>query len=272
MNRAPGFDIIVLAGDRGPGDPLAQRQSVAGKVLVRLLGQTLLGRVLEAVAALDGAVTIWLVSPTAPEYRQEFEQRVPAPLRGGLIPPAAGPAASVVDALKRRPDRNRPALVVTGDHPLLRPSWLKEFVAAARGTGAAAVVGVADADAVMRRFPGSRRTRYRFSDRRVCGTNLFWFDGKRGIAVAELWRSFERDRKRPWRVVARLGPTVLLRYLFGRLSLAGATRALSRQLGVPLAAVLVRDPEAAVDVDSLADLALAEQVLAERSADAKGSA
>lgn len=266
MSHAGAFDVIVLAGDRGPADPVAARQGVAGKVLARLAGRTLLGRVLETVAGLDGLVAVILVCPERPDYVAEFERYVPLASRGPMIAPAAGPAASLVEALKRS-DGARPVLVVTGDHPLLERAWLEDFMRDAAATSAAAVVGVADADAVARRFPESRRTRYRFSDNPTCGTNLFWFDAVRGRAVAEIWSSFERDRKRPWRIIARLGPGVLLRYLSGRLPLNAATEALSRRLGVPLAAVRVAAPEAAVDVDNLEDFALAEQVLAERAAE-----
>ena len=266
MSPADDFDVIVLAGDRGPGDPIAARQGVAGKVLAQLAGRTMLGRVLDTVAGLEGLCAVTLVCPDHSEYADQFERHVPLELRGAMLAPAAGPAASLVVALKRI-GGERPVLVVTGDHPLLERAWLEAFVRDARLLNAAAVVGVADADAVARRFPGSRRTRYRFADFPACGTNLFWFDAVRGRAVAEIWSSFERDRKRPWKIVARLGPAVLIRYLAGRLALSGATDALSRRLGVPLAAVRVAAPEAAVDVDNLDDLALAEQVLAEREAE-----
>ncbi len=39
------------------------------------------------------------------------------------------------------------------------------------------------------------------------------------FAAIGLWMSVEQDRKRPWRIVRRLGPGLLLRYLAGRLTL-----------------------------------------------------
>jgi CTP:molybdopterin cytidylyltransferase MocA len=265
VTRVINFDVIVLAGDRGPADPVAASQGVAGKVLARIAGRTLLGRVLETVAGLEGLNAVILVCSESPGYTQEFERNVPLASRGPIVAPAAGPAASLVEAL-RRSDGSKPVLVVTGDHPLLERAWLEDFIDDAAAANAAAVVGVADADAVARRFPQSRRTRYRFADGPSCGTNMFWFDAVRGRTVAEIWSSFEQDRKRPWRIIARLGPAILLRYITGRLRLDDATEALSRRLGVPLAAVRVAAPEAAVDVDNLEDFALAEQVLAEREA------
>jgi hypothetical protein len=61
-----------------------------------------------------------------------------------------------------------------------------------------------------------------------------------------------------------LGWANLARFLAGRLALDPAFEALSRSVGVRVRPVLLDDPLAAVDVDSPADLALVEQVLAER--------
>ena len=82
--------------------------------------------------------------------------------------------------------------------------------------------------------------------------------------MADAWRGLERNRKRPWKMVSRLGWGTLLRYLAGRLTLDRAAEALSVALGLRLALVVVDDPEAAVDVDSLDDLRLVERVLRER--------
>lgn len=243
--------VVVLAGDRGPGDPLATRAGVPGKVLVEIAGRPMLTRVLEAVSECAGDAGIIVVARGHPDYAKAMETV------GGCrrVEPATGPAASTVAALDALP-ATTPVLVVTGDHPLLRPAWLHAFVRQAAATGADAVVGVVDHARVLERFPGTRRTRYRFSDRCVCGTNLFYFAGSRGRRVAEQWRVFEAHRKKPWKIVGRLGPWNLLRYLAGRLSLAAAMDALSRRMGLRLSAVMLDAPEAAVDVDSLADLEL----------------
>jgi len=262
VSSAAPEDVIVLAGDRGPNDPVAASQRVAGKVLVELAGRSLLARALDAVAALPAVRRVWLVCPDRAEYLEIARAALPERIELNRLAPADGPAASVAAALARA--GQRPALVITGDHPLLRPEWLADFAARAVERDADAVAGVADARRVAERFPDSRRTRYRFADVPACGTNLFWFAAGQGEAVADAWRAFERDRKRPWKMVSKLGWGTLLRYLTGRLTLDRAAVALSDALGLRLALVLVDDPEAAVDVDSLDDLRLAGQVLRER--------
>jgi CTP:molybdopterin cytidylyltransferase MocA len=75
----------------------------------------------------------------------------------------------------------------------------------------------------------------------------------------------ERHRKRPWRLVAAIGPLTLLRFLAGRLTLDAALRRLSRIVGATVRAVDMPFAEAAIDVDKPADLALAERILAQRA-------
>lgn len=251
--------VVVLAADRGPGDPLAVSAGVPGKVLVEIAGKSMLTRVMETVSDFAAPGRLVVVCRDDPAYTEaadvgrEFQR----------VDPGSGPAASAVAAMGRI-DPSEPVLLVTGDHPLLEPDWLAQFVTRAAESGADAVVGLVDHAAIIARFPGSRRTRYRFSDVSVCGTNLFYFAGLRGRKVAEQWRVFEAHRKKPWKIVGRLGPWNLLRYLAGRLSLAAAMDTLSRRMELRLAAVMLDAPEAAVDVDSPADLDLVTELIERR--------
>ncbi len=250
--------LVILAGDRGPDDPLARAGGVAGKVLVEVAGRPMLYWVLNTAAQTRCSSRL-LVCPSRPEYKALAQ----AAGIDGRIEPAAGPAASVALALDAlAPDQS--VLVITGDHPLLRVEWLEDFAQRAEATGADAVAGVVDYRTIRQAWPESRRTRYRFSDIAACGTNLFWFNGKRGRAVAALWQDFESDRKRPWRIVARLGWMNLASYLTGRLTLGRAMHLLSKRFGCRLDAVLLDDPEAAVDVDSPADLELVRDLFQRR--------
>lgn len=252
--------IVVLAGDRGPGDPLAVAAGVPGKVLVPVAGRPMLERVLEAAARLEHDGPIRVVCPDRPGYAEVLDQGPDC----SRIAPANGPAASVAKALADIPS-DRAVLLLTGDHPLLTAEWLAVFSREAMATGADAVVGVADAEAVQARFPEGRRTRYRFRDRRLCGTNLFLIRTAAGRRLVDQWQAFERDRKRPWRIIRRLGAFGLLRYLAGRLTVAAAFETLSSKLGARAAPVVVDWPEAAVDVDSARDLELVESVFAARA-------
>lgn len=263
MSERPTPLVVVLAGDRGPSDPIASAAGVQGKVLAPVAGLPMLTHVVHAIHRAGLGDSVVVVCPDRPEYADA----IGADVHWRRVEPAAGPAASLVRVLEGMPDE-RPVLVLTGDHPLLCPHWLEDFVARASGTASDAVVGLVDWRAVQARFPGGRRTRYRFADISTCGTNLFYFSDRRGRGVVAAWQSFERDRKRPWRIVRRLGWINLARYLGRRLTLDQAFAGLGARLGVVVRPLLVEWPEAAVDVDSSGDLALVEQVFAERAAEA----
>ena len=63
------------------------------------------------------------------------------------------------------------------------------------------------------------------------------------------------------RMAREIGFTTLLRYLIGQLTLAETLTRISEKAGCSVAHVEILAPRAAVDVDSVADHALAEQIL-----------
>ncbi len=268
MRVATAIDVIVLAGDRGTDDPLAKSAGVTGKTLVPVAGQPMLTRVLSGIAGWQGLNRILLVAPFGQDYQSAVDAAGLAADRLLWLEPAGSPSQSVAKALAAA-DRTRPVLLATGDHPLLSHEWMDQLLSV--NGDADLQAGLVDWEAVMRRFPGSRRTRYRFSDRAICGTNLFVFRSQKADAVVRRWRQVEQDRKRPWRIVSLLGWANLARYLAGRLGLHEAFSALSDRLNVDIRPVLLDDPLCAVDVDSIADLQLVEQVIAERE-QARGQA
>src|SRR6202000_1967018 len=85
--------------------------------------------------------------------------------------------------------------------------------------------------------PATRRTYLKFADGEWSGCNLFLVRSERGLAAIQLWRSIEADRKRPWRIIRKLGPLTLVRYLAGRVTLAEALQRLRRLCGAEVAAV-----------------------------------
>ena len=113
---------------------------------------------------------------------------------------------------------------------------------------------------IERAFPETRRTYLRFADGAWSGCNLFHFASAEAKLAFDQWRMVERDRKRPWRIVRRLGPGLLLRYLFGRLPLFDAMEHLGRRVGLRVEAVASRHGLAAVDVDKPDDLVLARRL------------
>ena len=244
------FAALVLAGSRGGRDPVADYAGVTDKALIEIGGETMLARVMHALRQ-AGAERI-AVSATSGKVAEHARA-----LGGDVLQGGAGPSESAASALQHI---GAPLLVTTADHALLQPEWVRALIAA---TPAAADIGamLARREAIEAKLPGTRRTYLRFAGAEWSGCNLFYCATPGAIRALQLWRSVEEDRKRPWRILRRLSPALLLRYAFRRLTLEDAIATLGGVAGVNAAAVETMDGLAAVDVDKPEDLDLVRAIL-----------
>lgn len=254
---------LVLAADRGAQDPVAAAAGVPCKALAPVGGVPMVQRVLHALAASAASGQVTLVGPPRALLQGQPDlERMLAAGQIGWLAAADSPSASALRGLDAQPT-HRPVLLTTADHALLSPEIVDFFLRAAQASGCDLVVGVAQLATVQARFPGTRRTALRLRGGPYCGCNLFAFVTADGRRLAAFWRRVEAQRKRPWRVVVgALGWGAAARYLAGRLTLEQALACLSSRLGVRLGAVVLPFAEAAVDIDTPADLALVERALA----------
>lgn len=245
------FNALVLAGSRGGVDPVAAYAGVSEKALIDIDGETMLARVVTALRR-AGAVRIG-VSASSPSVVEAAHR-----LGVEIVPAQAGPSLSAGAGLM---ELGAPLLLTTADHALLRPEWVRAFLDDVPRDADVAVL-LARRDRVEAAVPETRRTWLRFADGDWSGCNLFYFAHARAAAAIALWQRVEADRKRPWRIVGRLGPGLLLRYLTGQLTLTDAIAHLGRRAGVKAHVVSAQDGRAAIDVDKPADLDLVRELIA----------
>lgn len=248
-----GFKALILAGSRGGEvDPAAAYAGVAHKGLIVLQGQTLLARVLGAVEA-AGAQTIGVSAN---------DEAIKAALAGTnavILPPSAGPSQSVADGAA---SLGFPLVVTTVDHALLKPEWITQFVADTPDWADVAVL-LAPEDRVRAAAPQTKRTYLKFRDGRYSGCNLFLLRNGNALKVITVWRKVEALRKQPWKIAAMLGPSFLIRYALGLLTLDETVLRLGKLADVKAAAVRAHDGLAAVDVDKPSDLDLVRELVGE---------
>jgi GTP:adenosylcobinamide-phosphate guanylyltransferase len=257
------FAAIVLAGDRPREDSLIRAARVPSKPLVPVGGVPMVLRVL---AALDGAEEVGAITLCSPPSLLEQEERLRARVEAGSIrwvPSRETPSTSALHALQEQ-ERTHPVLVTTADHALLTPEMVDHFCREARRSGCAVVAGLARYETVLAAYPGTRRTVTRLGGDGYCGCNLFGFLTPEAREAARFWRRVEAQRKKPWRVAGAIGWVTVLRYILGLLSLPAALDAVSARIGSRAGIVEMPFADAAVDVDSVADLELAERILADR--------
>lgn len=266
------FVALVLAGSRGPADPVAQAAGVPHKALASVGGVPMLERVLGALRA-SPAVRRIVVQTNEPAIVASLPDLQRAVSLGEIeiLPTEASPAQSVSAAIARLA-AELPILVTTADHALLTSAMVEQFCADAAdpagGVGpdraSDIAVGLAPASNVLAKYPGALRTFYRLGRERYSGCNLFALLTPQARQAIDFWVRLEQHRKKPWRLIAAIGIGPLLLYLSGRLDLARAMAALSRIVGVRGKAVLMEAPEAPIDVDKPEDLVLAEKILTGR--------
>ena len=249
---------LVLAGTRAGGDPLASGEGVSHKALITIAGRAMIEHVVHALDAVPaiGRIVIAIERPEALEDLPGL--RAPGCRRPVTIVAAAeGPSASVASVLARE---GVPLLVTTADHPLLRPEWVRKFLDATPAD-ADATLALASRASVTAAAPGTRRTWLRFVEGEYSGCNLFLLQRSAATGVVDLWRQLETDRKRPLRLMLRLGIGFALRYALGWLRLDQALARLGRASGARVAVVELADGRAAIDVDKLDDLELVRRLM-----------
>ena len=257
------MNALILAGSRGPDDPMAKAANVSHKALLPVAGVPMLLRVVEALRATAGIARIYVcienerVVLQVPALEALHRDRALE-----ILPAADSPATSVAAAL-RHIDLTEPLLVTTADHPLLTPAILQRFIDSAPKDCDLAVA-LAPADVVAAAYPGAIRTFYRLGKRRYSGCNLFLVRSSNVARVADFWRRLEVHRKRPLRLIWEIGPLALVRVLMGLMTVEQAFAYLSQKAGAVIRHVELPVAEAAVDVDKPADLELVERIFASR--------
>ncbi|HEY0293579.1 MAG TPA: NTP transferase domain-containing protein [Hansschlegelia sp.] len=238
---------LVLAGVRPGGDPLAEFAGVSHKALIPIGGVAMLDRVVNALRA-SGRVGRIAVSIDRPELVTTPDVEV--------FRSKASLSESVADAFGRL---GAPLFVTTADHALLEPEWVGYFLD--HVPDVAVTAALARDTVVMAATPDTKRTFLKLADGGFSGCNMFFFRDMAAIKAIEMWRSVEALRKRPLKLLKKLGPRAILDYSLGRLTLARGVAAIERLSGVSAGVVEMPFGRAAVDVDKPADLILVRRLV-----------
>ncbi|MEN8763432.1 MAG: nucleotidyltransferase family protein [Thiogranum sp.] len=254
------FTAVILAADRNAHDPLVQASNACCKALVEVDGVPMLQRVVAALQDSEHIDNILLSGPARQQLASNaFLDHAVNKRQISWLAPQDSPSSSAYQAMQNLPQHS-PVLVTTADHPLLTAEIVDYFLGNALRTGADVAVGVINFSAIAKKFPNAKKTVTRLRDGGYCGCNLFAFLTPQSQGVAAAWRKVEQQRKNPLRIISQLGWWSVLRYLLGRMTLDKALAELSARLKVCIKPVHLPFPEAAIDVDSIADQKLVEEI------------
>jgi len=249
---------LLLAGRRPGVDALAATRGETLKALIPVAGIPMVARVVTTLLATPAIGAIRVMTQDV----DPIVAVLPADPRIAFLRSGDGIARSIAAALASG-EAPFPLFVTTADHALLTPATIAEFLKGAAGADVA--VGMVERRIVEARFPQTKRTWLRFRKGEWSGANLFWFSSPAALPVIEAWASVEQDRKKGWKLIAKFGVGLLLRALTRTITIHDAVARAGRGLGARVRIVGLSDPLAAVDVDKLADLDLAEAVLEGRA-------
>jgi GTP:adenosylcobinamide-phosphate guanylyltransferase len=249
------YTAILLAGSRPGRDHFAHQFGTDLKALIAVAGEPMVRRPVRAL--LGGAsVDKVMVLSQAPERLAAVIPKNPRV----AFAQSLGTIAETMLQLMDDQALEWPLLVTTADHALLTSSMVDEICEGAAFADVA--IGVVRRSSLLRRLPGTERTWLKFRGGAYTGANLFALASPKVRPAVELWRSVEQDRKKAWRVIALLGPGVLIAAALRLVSIDEVLARLGRRLGIKLKAVRLSNPLAGVDVDKPADHTLVEAILA----------
>jgi GTP:adenosylcobinamide-phosphate guanylyltransferase len=257
---AKTWTALVLAAGRGPDDPMARAFGISHKCALPVNGVPMLRRVVNALQKSKSISSI-SISIESPDIVREAL----AEMDSGIAVMASESSAPLSASVAIRKNATFPVLITTADHPLLTPQMIDYFCEQADRNSADFSAGLATAEVILKAYPQSIRTFFRFGNDRVSGCNLFAISNANGLRILEKWQYLEQSRKKPWRLVAAFGPLALIRFALGALSLDGAFNVASSKLRLTARPVLMPFAEAAIDVDKPSDLELAEAILKRRN-------
>ena len=250
------MNAIVLAGDRTKADSLVSHSPAGCKALIDIDGTPMVRRVLDSLLASRVVSGITLAGPEKDELATD--SGITGLVESGQVQwraPEKSPSTSAYHAMQSL-DPETPVLLTTADHPLLTPEIVDAFGRQSLADDVDVVVGLAPHALVTEAYPGIKKTVLRFADGEFCGCNLFAFLTPEGRRAANFWRKIEQERKKPLLVIGLLGWLTVIRYRLGLLPLEDALAKLSKRLGLRIRAVILPYANAAIDVDSIADLML----------------
>jgi len=254
------IDAVVLAGGiPKEGEPLYPFTRGMSKALLPVAGKPMAQWVLDALGtsrSVRRAVVVGLDAGL--RYPREL---VYVPNHGGMLDNLAAGARKIVEM---DPTASH-LLVISSDIPTVSGDHVDWVIERAMARPVDFSYCVIEQQVMEARFPGSRRTYYRFRDLVVCGGDMAVVGTRLFSRDAGVWQRLTAARKSRWKTAAIIGPAVLVLFLLRRLSIDDAVRRASRRLQVSGQAIASPHPEVGMDVDKPFQRDLVEQVLRRRA-------
>lgn len=241
--------MILAGGTVGPDDPLYPYTQGRPKALLDMGGRTMLERVVAALqesAYVDDVLIVGVPAETIAAEGLVFARPVSAlPDAGSMI------ANMQAGAAWFRQNRPEAELIIgcSADIPTITRQTVDEFVEACRPWDRAVYYNLVSRARLEGRFPNSHRTYSRYHDLEAAGGDMVMARLEVLDKNRALIESLTKARKQPWRIAALVGPRLLIKFLFHRVTIADIETVAERITGAPVKVILDGPPELAMDAD-----------------------
>ncbi len=254
---------VALAGGRLEPDFREAGYAAANKAYLPLRGSSMLERVLTSLRAASSVERIRCV--TQPDTFQSAFGARGRDLADEIVEPGDGLIDSLIAGLRGLPS-DRLVLVVATDIPLASGGHFDAFTTRAADQAWDVSYGYLRRATHVAAYPSVRHTWVRLRDGAMCGSGVSVIRAGSMSGLAETLRRIAAARKSPLRLAAIFSLGLVIRYIFGLLTLADVERRARGLSGLQCRGVACEDAELAVNVDGLADLREVERILDEREA------
>jgi CTP:molybdopterin cytidylyltransferase MocA len=251
-------DVAILAGAENTGR-LAEVSDAKYEATVEIGGKPMVEWVLDGVLSAKSVDRVVIVGPS--DALQPIVDRKNIGHRVLLVERSGNMIDNLMAGLNEIAD-DRKAMIVAGDALFIKGESLDGFVAMCERDPAEVHYAVVAREAIEAEFPGVERTYVKLADGMVTGGNVFVVDPPSVRKNQAIIRKALDMRKNPVALGSLLGLPIIVKYLFGRLSIADAERRVWNKLRLRGRGVIVPYADIGVDIDKPSDVELALRMLA----------
>ncbi len=240
------FDVFITAGyDPDKADPLLAMAGVDHKSLVPVAGKPMIWHVVRAFVE-SGRVGEIVIIGLGPEHGLDFGVAV------HYVPNQPSLWASQNAGVRRLREINpadRMIIGTTADIPLITGEIVDHFIDQCQPYDRGLYWGIVPEAVMVRGFPDSKRSYLPLREGRFCSGDLYLGKLSTAEKIQEKMRGFIENRKSVVRQLLLLGPGVILRFIFRRLSIDDLLGVVQRTFGITGGPVILPFAEAGMDVD-----------------------
>lgn len=241
------LEAIILAG-KGKDAREDGFETVKNKSFVKIEGKAILDFVYEALEQVKDIERIVIAGPSG--MLEKMKKKYP---RMEYVE-ETGQISSNILAGYQQLKNKKYFLVVTGDIPLLSAEAVKDFIAKCQPLKKDFYYSIIRKEVSESKYPEARRTFVKLAEGVFTGGNIFLVNGDVFEGALPKINEFILLRKSPLKMIHKLGPKILIKFFFKKLSILDLEKKFQQIIGVHGKSVISQYPEIGADIDKPEDL------------------